>query len=543
MIGVIDVEIQAANVSMPLYPVRAFVNSPSSIRLRNVPRKIGQWNITSVQIVAAYPDSSIKTANCVLVGGVWVGTIEGCPISGRSENGFTVFASGIDENGNPVSNYVLGKGLIEILEGDGTITPDAPSYYVHLYDEEPMTPKEGDMWHASTGDWYIYQNGNSYQLDQNASNTANQANQIASDAYEIATLAYGKTGDLEALVPAQASTQNQLADKAFVNSSIQTSTANFRGNWETWVSVPTNVNLYPEDYAGSKVPTVNDYLVVQDASGYVDPYPSAEPLEGTWRFKYSGTWATDGKEGWLPEYQVNETPMTAAQLAAINSNITSVKVALYDDALTKINYELCTIAPTSGQPIVLQSCFPITFKTWDEEQHTITSENASRISIVPDETEGFIYIVKDDVTSEDLFSTDSNGVFMDVWNVEELKFNNTYPTSNVTLVLGFPQWYEIQDRAINTISINASSGSTINLVFPTLIPNHARDFSIRVVASSGTYSTTPTLNVSGVTLMNAEGEMPEIATDENAAKTTLVYFSEIAPNIFLVKGEALEAIS
>ena len=78
MIGVIDVEIQAANVSMPLYPVRAFVNSPSSIRLRNVPRKIGQWNITSVQIVAAYPDSSIKTANCVLVGGVWVGTIEGC---------------------------------------------------------------------------------------------------------------------------------------------------------------------------------------------------------------------------------------------------------------------------------------------------------------------------------------------------------------------------------------------------------------------------------------------------------------------------------
>ena len=142
-----------------------------------------------------------------------------------------------------------------------------------------------------------------------------------------------------------------------------------------------------------------------------------------------------------------------------------------------------------------------------------------------------------------MFSTDSNGVFMDVWNVEELKFNNTYPTSNVTLVLGFPQWYEIQDRAINTISINASSGSTINLVFPTLIPNHARDFSIRVVASSGTYSTTPTLNVSGVTLMNAEGEMPEIATDENAAKTTLVYFSEIAPNIFLVKGEALEAIS
>ena len=165
MIGVIDVSINAANPSMPLYPVRAFKNSPSSIRLRNVPKRIGNWNINSVQIVAAYPDSSIKTASCVLTGSVWVGTIEGCPISGRSENGFTVFASGIDENGNPVSNYVLGKGLIEILEGDGTITPDAPSYYVHLFDEEPEEPREGDMYPATSSSGYvIWQDGEAHPL-------------------------------------------------------------------------------------------------------------------------------------------------------------------------------------------------------------------------------------------------------------------------------------------------------------------------------------------------------------------------------------------
>lgn len=116
--------------------------------------------------------------------------------------------------------------------------------------------------------------------------------------------------ELSALVPPQASTSNQLADKAFVNSSVQTATANFRGNWPTWDTVPDplDVNLYPPDYTGSKVPTVNDYLVVQDASGY----NSSQTFVGTWRFKYSGTWSTDGKNGWLPEYQVNETPMTAA---------------------------------------------------------------------------------------------------------------------------------------------------------------------------------------------------------------------------------------
>ena len=359
MIGTIEVEIMAANPSMPLYPVRAFKNSPSSIRLRNVPKKIGSWNITSVQIVAAYPDSSIKTAGCVLTGGVWVGTIEGCPISGRSENGFTVFASGIDENGNPVSNYVLGKGLIEILEGDGTITPDAPSYYVHLLDSPPTTPKEGDLWLAPDGIWYIRQGNTNKQLDKAAMDIAQDATSRASAAMEAATSAGGAASsamslatNINAKIPAQASTSNQLADKAFVNSSVQTATANFRGNWATWNDVPTNANDYPADYAGNKTPTVNDYMVVQDVV--------VEGNEGTWRYKYSGTWATDGKNGWLPEYQVNETPMTAAQLAAINSNITAAKVSQYDEALTKFNYELHTVEPTN-EIFVLPECFPINY--------------------------------------------------------------------------------------------------------------------------------------------------------------------------------------
>jgi len=48
MIGTIDIEIQAKNPNMALWPLRAYVNSPSSLRLRNVPKKIGQWEITSV---------------------------------------------------------------------------------------------------------------------------------------------------------------------------------------------------------------------------------------------------------------------------------------------------------------------------------------------------------------------------------------------------------------------------------------------------------------------------------------------------------------
>ena len=224
-----------------------------------------------------------------------------------------------------MSNYVLGKGLIEILQADGTITPDAPTYYVHLLDSQPTNPREGDLW-PELGYYMIWQDGQAHQFG-GFTPTETQLSAINS-------------GITQAMIPAQASTSNPLADKAFVNSSVQTATANFRGNWATWRDVPYDASGYPPDYAGSRTPTTNDYLVVQDASGY--PYVG-EPYEGTWRFKYSGDWTEYEKLGWYPEYQVNETPMTAAQLAAINSNITAAKVAQYDNALANANYALVTI--------------------------------------------------------------------------------------------------------------------------------------------------------------------------------------------------------
>lgn len=135
------------------------------------------------------------------------------------------------------------------------------------------------------------------------------------------------------LIPDQANSSNQLADKNFVNSTVQTNTANFRGNWETWSDVPTDSEDYPDDYRGTgsgHTPTPLDYMVVVDASGYENDPLVEEPqtLEGTWRFKYQSTWSVKGKYGWIPEYQVNETPLTAAQLAALNSGITAELRAL-----------------------------------------------------------------------------------------------------------------------------------------------------------------------------------------------------------------------
>lgn len=182
---------------------------------------------------------------------------------------------------------------------------------------------------------------------------------------------FGSAADVAAIlgkIPTQASTSNQLADKAFVNSSVQTGTANFRGSWPDFADVPTDISSYPKDYAGSKKPTVNDYMVVLDtmvyeweqgasylagdvvSNGYYGFFRALEDMDsqiqpadapelweqlpyswyesvgnsgGTWRFKYTGNWDVNGINGWVPEYKINDKPLTAAQIAALNSNITA----------------------------------------------------------------------------------------------------------------------------------------------------------------------------------------------------------------------------
>lgn len=139
----------------------------------------------------------------------------------------------------------------------------------------------------------------------------------------------GKIDDINALIPNQATEQNQLADKDFVNSTVATNAANFRGNWADWASVPTSANQYPEDYVGNRTPTNNDYMVVQDASDYSASY------QGSWRFIYVGDWTTNGKSGWNPQYRIGSS-FTAEQQAAIDSTITVEKVATYDGYGTDI---------------------------------------------------------------------------------------------------------------------------------------------------------------------------------------------------------------
>lgn len=158
MIGTIQIEVNAKNPNMPLWPLRSYVDSPSSLRIANVPKKIGNWQITSVNFQVTYPDGAIASADCVLVGGVWVGTVDGTSTPGKSDFGYAIYASGIDEHGNPVTGYCLGKGDVEILDDEGSISPSEHVTYTTLLSAMPENPKDGYIFPLS-GEYYIWQNG------------------------------------------------------------------------------------------------------------------------------------------------------------------------------------------------------------------------------------------------------------------------------------------------------------------------------------------------------------------------------------------------
>lgn len=121
------------------------------------------------------------------------------------------------------------------------------------------------------------------------------------------------------VIPAQASSENQLADKEFVNSSIATNAATFRGTFNSVAEL--------EAYMGAK--DNNDYAFVIGADSAGNTTYS--------RYKYDGT-------AWVFEYTLNNSSFTSAQWAAINSGISSEELA---DILTDVASKQDTISDLS----------------------------------------------------------------------------------------------------------------------------------------------------------------------------------------------------
>lgn len=125
--------------------------------------------------------------------------------------------------------------------------------------------------------------------------------------------------EIEEKIPAAATSENQLADKAFVNSSINNYAAfyltkNANGDaFGTYAQLSSATKFY--NAGVERTPSKNDYLVVLED----ETKTTALSVNPTTRYTYQGEWPTGQFEF---QYIVNNTSLTQAQINAINSGIT-----------------------------------------------------------------------------------------------------------------------------------------------------------------------------------------------------------------------------
>ena len=133
---------------------------------------------------------------------------------------------------------------------------------------------------------------------------------------------------IDELIPSAATCSNQLADKNYVNDSINSVTAyyitkNAQGDqFATYAELSAATTFY--SWGVARTPTRNDYTIVLADENHDN---------ATTRYIYNS--------GWEYQYTVNETALSQAQLDALNSWITCAKVSAYDCYATTKQDTLC----------------------------------------------------------------------------------------------------------------------------------------------------------------------------------------------------------
>lgn len=162
--------------------------------------------------------------------------------------------------------------------------------------------------------------------------------------------------DINEKIPSTASAENQLADKDFVNSSINNMAAFYITSNANGDAFPTRADLLSATtfYSGGqeRVPTQNDYaIVLADESKPV----GVDGSHPTTRYSYQGGTYPNGQ--WDFQYVVNNTSLTQAQVDAINSGIT--KELVEQIGAGGDNYVTCSTESSLVAKVVIKEGFTL----------------------------------------------------------------------------------------------------------------------------------------------------------------------------------------
>lgn len=183
-------------------------------------------------------------------------------------------ATGLAESNPPESPYPYKAGDYFVV---GTVSsadpavnykPDGSSYTTGVASTTVETNE------VSVNDTYFY-DGTVWKLQSNAQKEVSFS-ALAGSPYDNTNLSNALNAKQGTLT---AGTNITIDANNVISSTAQESF--FRGVWLAWTTVPTDTSSYPEDYHSNKVPKNNDYMVIEDASSYVNPDFTNDPENTT----------------------------------------------------------------------------------------------------------------------------------------------------------------------------------------------------------------------------------------------------------------------
>lgn len=240
----------------------------------------------------------------------------------------------VQENGGKIDKIVLNDNEQEIINKIVTLTIDKTTVGLSNVDNTSDLNKPISTQTQTALDG----------LNQTITNNFNNLNSSIENETERATLAeteistklqqemntrvqehaeiQGKIDTINSKIPNQASSTNQLADKAFVNSTINSSAAFFKGSFKSKAALDA-VEWQTTDSSLTTYVTNNDYAYIE-----ADETHNNE----AWRYIYV---KDNTVSEWQPQFRVNESPFTQAQLDAINSGATADLINSINSKLTQ----------------------------------------------------------------------------------------------------------------------------------------------------------------------------------------------------------------
>lgn len=509
MIRPIDIKLNAAHPELPLVEATTFTGAPSSVFIRGVPKSVGNWSITAVNVAVTYPDNTTTTRAAVeSAEGVWVATIPGTATSGRTTAGFRILADGIDENGAAVTGYVLGFADFSVLSFAPVPAPGGTFWLLRYFDAMPTTPKKGDV--AVVGGILKYYNGTTW-LPFGIDDYAALSNKPQINNHTLTGGSSQSGADLGLLD--LAGNQNYSGVVNLPNAQIIAGDVVTKSAFDFIDSEGNTKSIYAPESSGKALTDSDvDTVVLIDGTQTIYGYKTFNGgllvLNGFAVYDYPiyvsinnvpATFGPDGVDvGEYPNNKHFDWPTIGGTLALLQNIAPAFS--------TSATYALNALCVYNG---VLYRCTTAvtTAGAWTGSTNWTAA------------------------TVEDVLAALRTALAGKA-DVSAIPYNLVTKTISNGAV-------SLDDRAINAVAVSSSLASlTVN--FPTATSGKARDFGLRLTVASGV-TTAPELALpQGVTCENADGEAPEIGADGSA---TILYFTETASGVFLVKGEVVQTIS